>query len=125
MKSETKRHRQLKYVIHLIILVLIILAAILIMLQKSEDKPNLNKTVDNVNDELLTFARENNLSLDDWPKELLTMLEKNPEAKEFVLNYPIKKDVRPSIDLSAYTDCQDVPLLLQWDERWGYTEYGN
>ena len=69
------------------------------------------------------FAKQNGLSLSEWPEELLDLLEKNPEAQEFVLNYPIKKDLDPEIDLTEYLDSSDVPLLLQWDERWGYSQY--
>lgn len=69
------------------------------------------------------FAKQNGLSLKEWPEELLDLLEKNPEAQEFVLNYPIKKDLNPEIDLTEYLDSSDVPLLLQWDERWGYSQY--
>lgn len=69
------------------------------------------------------FARENGISLGAWPEELLDLLEKNPEAKDFVLNYPLKKDLETEIDLSEHLDNDGVPLLLQWDERWGYTEY--
>lgn len=69
------------------------------------------------------FAKQNGLSLSEWPEELLDLLEKNPEAQEFVLNYPIRKDLDPDIDLTEYLDINDVPLLLQWDERWGYSQY--
>ena len=57
------------------------------------------------------------------PNELVELLEKNPEARDFVLNYPQKKDLMPEIDLSEYKNCESVPLLLQWDERWGYRQY--
>lgn len=69
------------------------------------------------------FAKQNGLSLSEWPEELLDLLEKNPEAEAFVLNYPIRKDLDPEIDLTEYLDSNDVPLLLQWDERWGYSQY--
>lgn len=69
------------------------------------------------------FAKQNGLSLSEWPEELLELLEKNPEAQEFVLNYPIRKDLNPEIDLTEYLNGNDVPLLLQWDERWGYSQY--
>lgn len=69
------------------------------------------------------FAKQNGLSLNEWPEELLDLLEKNPEAQEFVLNYPIKKDLDSEIDLTEYLDSSNVPLLLQWDERWGYSQY--
>lgn len=69
------------------------------------------------------FAKEQGLTLADWPESLIKLLEKNPEAKDFVLNYPLKKDLEPEIDLSDCLKEPGVPLLIQWDERWGYTEY--
>lgn len=69
------------------------------------------------------FAALHGLSLSDWPEELLELLEKNPETKEFVWNYPLKKDLEADIDLSEYIGSDKVPLLLQWDQRWGYAEY--
>ena len=75
------------------------------------------------NPSVRNFAKQNGLSLSEWPEDLLDLLEKNPEAQEFVLNYPIKKDLDPEIDLSEYLDSSEVPLLLQWDERWGYSQY--
>ncbi len=69
------------------------------------------------------FAEENNLELSDWPEELVTLLDENPDTKEFVLNYPIKKNKDFEINLEEYIHSQSVPLLYQWDERWGYKEY--
>lgn len=69
------------------------------------------------------FAQTNQLPTSAWPDSLLELMEKNPETEEFVLNYPIKKDLRPEIDLSEYEGSRRVPLLMQWDERWGYSEY--
>lgn len=69
------------------------------------------------------FAAMHQLPLSAWPDSLLELMEKNPEVEEFVLNYPIKKDLRPEIDLSEYENSRRVPLLMQWDERWGYSEY--
>ena len=69
------------------------------------------------------FAKLHGLSEDDWPKELIEMLEKNPETKDYVLNYPLKKDNDYEIDLSELSCSENVPLLLQWDERWGYNTY--
>lgn len=69
------------------------------------------------------FAEENHLTRSQWPEELLAYGEKNPEVQEFVLNYPLNKDKEPEIDLSEAVNTDTVPLLMQWDERWGYTEY--
>lgn len=77
------------------------------------------------NNVIADFAKEHDLELDAWPDSLIELLEKNPDAEDFVLNYPIKKDLSYEIDLRDYINNSNVPLLLQWDERWGYTKYGD
>lgn len=124
MHTKTKERRQKKFCFDLLFLVVIIFSVIFILFLRNEEKPSMKKTEESANNELLSFARENDLSLSAWPPVLLTLLEKNTDAKDFVLNYPIMKDVDQQIDLSEYKDSDSVPLLLQWDERWGYTEYG-
>ena len=71
------------------------------------------------------FAEAHGLSRAAWPEELIELLERNPDAEEFVLNYPLKKDQSFEIDLSEHEHCKNVPLFFQWDERWGYTIYGS
>lgn len=75
------------------------------------------------NERIRDFAAENDLSVDAWPAELVELMEKNPETEDFVLNYPLKKNLHPEIDLSEYLNADTVPLLLQWDERWGYHKF--
>lgn len=74
---------------------------------------------------ILAFAKEHSLKPSDWPSELVKLLEKNPETEEYVLNYPLLKDRQQDIDLSELTGTGSVPLLLQWDTRWGYQKYGS
>lgn len=81
--------------------------------------PNSPQTLSDV----AQFALEHDLQMDAWPPKLLELMEKNPDTKEFVLNYPLKKGERTQIDLEEYTNTQEVPLLFQWDQRWGYGEY--
>ncbi len=73
--------------------------------------------------DLEAFAREHDLDLSQWPQDLLEAAQRNPEMERFVLHYPINKDSMPEIDLDEYQNADSVPLLLQWDERWGYTQY--
>jgi cell division septal protein FtsQ len=40
----------------------------------------------NTNILIRNFAKENNLSISEWPDELIELLDKNPETKDFVLN---------------------------------------
>ncbi len=71
------------------------------------------------------FAHENNMSISEWPQEMIDLLNRNPEAEEFVVNYPLLKDKTYDIDLSDSDFNASVPHFLQWDERWGYAPYGD
>jgi hypothetical protein len=57
-----------------------------------------------------------------YPKELIALLETNPETREFVLDYPFRPDAR---QLTLDMDRETVPLFLQWDRNWGYEKYGS
>ena len=59
-----------------------------------------------------------------YPEELLELLTTNIETIEFVLNYPEKKNNLPA-ETVGETRSGEIPLLLQWDERWGYQNYGD
>ena len=68
------------------------------------------------------YAQHANVPYGKYPKDLIALLETSPEAKDFVLDYPLREELE--IDLSAYgTD--SVPLFLQWDPMWGYEQYGS
>ena len=77
----------------------------------------------NINPLICEFALKNRILITEWPEELVELLDKNPETKDFVLDYPLLKDSSPEIDLSEHTDTDSVPLLFQWDQRWGYNQY--
>lgn len=62
---------------------------------------------------------------EQYPAELLELLNKNPETLEFVYDYPNNKDKVFDIDISGDLKSGKVPLFLQWDERWGYSTYGD
>ena len=59
-----------------------------------------------------------------YPEELLELLTTNIETIDFVLNYPEKKNNSPA-ETVGETRSGEIPLLLQWDERWGYQNYGD
>ena len=65
------------------------------------------------------------LAEEEYPESLIALWEKNPEAQNFVLNYPKNKDKDVEIDLAGEVTKGTIPLFLQWDERWGYETYGN
>ena len=69
------------------------------------------------------FAEEHGIFYSEYPESLIELLERNPETEAFVLNYPFRDDTE--IDLSEYDLSEGVPLLMQWDPRWGYETYGS
>jgi len=69
------------------------------------------------------YADAHNISYGQYPQSLIELLERNPEAEEFVLEYPLY--VQGEYDLSETDRENGVPLLLQWDQRWGYVKYGS
>lgn len=95
------------------------------LLTSTDSNTTSNGHLSGNNNVIADFAKEHDLELDAWPDSLIELLEKNPDAEDFVLNYPSKKDLIYEIDLREYINNSNVPLLLQWDERWGYTKYGD
>jgi hypothetical protein len=63
--------------------------------------------------------------ISQFPKELIELYKNNPDARSFVLAYPNHKDDSTIGELSARELSGGVPLLMQWDERWGYARYGS
>ncbi len=57
-----------------------------------------------------------------YPPEYLDLLARNSETLEFVLGYPAHHGDAPGQSLTEPLDT--MPLLLQWDMRWGYQPYG-
>ena len=73
--------------------------------------------------ELMKYADEKEVSYDTYPESLVELMERNPEAEEFVQNYPFREG--KTVDLSGYDVSKGVPLFLQWDYQWGYLPYGD
>lgn len=59
---------------------------------------------------------------DEYPEKLLMSLSMNIELTPFVIDYPSKKGKVYSEDVGDYDG--NIPRLFQWDERWGYGDYG-
>lgn len=69
------------------------------------------------------YANANGIDMSEYSEELISLYERNPDASDFVLEYPLKKNETHEINLSKYENCKTVPLLMQWDQDWGYSEY--
>ena len=111
MKQRTKINETL------LVIVLGLVISSIVMLRLTLFQPSFTqKTIQD-------YAKEKGISYREYPESLVELLERNPETESFVLNYPFREDI--PIDMSTIDRTQGVPLLLQWDPRWGYDQYGN
>ena len=62
-------------------------------------------------------VREIMANKDQYPEQLIELLKSNEETVDFVFDYPEKKDTTPADTVGEVVQGQ-IPLLLQWDERW-------
>lgn len=60
---------------------------------------------------------------DAYPEQLLNELAKNSELIDFVLGYPGTEGEAGGFTAEELE--AEHPLLMQWDTRWGYAEYGS
>lgn len=72
--------------------------------------------------EVKAFAESKNISVGEYPWEMIGLYESNPETREFVLDYPFRE--KQTVDVTGYGR-ETVPLFLQWDPMWGYEDYGS
>lgn len=73
-------------------------------------------------EQVKAYADSMGLRYSDYPESLIDLLARNSEAEDFVLHYPLR-DTLSTEPLSFSRNY--VPLMLQFDERWGYTKYGS
>ena len=59
-----------------------------------------------------------------YPDKILQNLAINSEMKQFVIDYPSKINIVFDGDFTVDVLTDEVPLFLQYDERWGYADYG-
>ena len=69
------------------------------------------------------YAEEKGIFYAEYPQSMIDLLERNPETEDFVLNYPFRDEV--AAEAFAYDRSEGVPLMMQWDKRWGYLKYGS
>lgn len=63
---------------------------------------------------------------DKYAEALSELLELNAEAADYVNGYPDREEYRSRpVDLTDDFQSGEVPLLMQWDRRWGYDAYGD
>lgn len=60
-----------------------------------------------------------------YPEDMVVFAQKYEQVIDYVYDYPELKDSHTEIDLTLEASSDTVPLLLQWDARWGYVPYGS
>ena len=131
-RNKRRYYRALAIRIGICVAILVILISIVVTLVKkiffSKDETEEAQKEAEVltTQELLEkTAQENDFSVEEYPEQLIELLEKNPEAEEYVLNYPLKKGTYTDENLKDPEETNGLPLLIQWDDRWGYFEYAD
>lgn len=62
----------------------------------------------------------------DHPELLIEAIEGNTELTEFVYHYKDREEYQnKKVSVKEEIKKGEIPLLMQWDLRWGYNEYGN
>lgn len=68
-------------------------------------------------------------NLYEYSESMLKLAANNPDALDFVENYPKhKSDIKPSGSVTQEeldSSEKGIPRFQQWDSRWGYLTYGN
>lgn len=59
------------------------------------------------------------------PESLKTLYSKNKEARQFVRDYEKNHENPVDTDITGDVAEGKIPLFIQWDERWGYQQYGD
>ena len=121
MELQSKFHPIIKLLIALLVLLVMIYPGYLLYQRISTDPSAMTQAELTVR----AYAKEHQISFKRYPESIIALLDRNPETETFVLEYPIKKDDDIQVDLSSYKGSEDVPLFLQWDQQWGYIEYGS
>lgn len=115
--NSMKRNRGIKRIILLAIVTGIFIFSFLLDKKKVDTIP---VSYFKSNEDYSTFVRNYN----SYPEELIDMFSRNPDMAEYILGYPEKKGKVYS-DTIGQIERGEVPLLLQYDVRWGYGFYGD
>lgn len=131
VKSQKKRRRH-KVLFKRCIGVICLLTMILGMLQlakrvgmiKSGSWNNDFSLSEELNELEASLIRKRIDESDENADTLKMLLKNNPETIEFVREYKEKKN-HPPAETIGEVNQGEIPLLLQWDKRWGYCSYGD
>ena len=119
-RGRKKRKSVSSVLLPILIIIIIGIAAYIVWDSFNGESPFVSATAE---EQVSNYAEKNGLNYEDYPEQLIALLSRNSEAKDFVLSYPKEYNEDHEIDLSNYKNSTSVPLFMQWDKRWGYIRY--
>ena len=99
---------------------IIIFCAVISLTNRKNDIDSAETTSAITQEEVIN---EDTVDFSSIPESLVNLYNVNPDARDFVLRYNIENALPHEIDRSSLLESESVPLLMQWDKRWGYNEY--
>ena len=135
-KRKLKRKRIIRHNIR-VVFTLLVITSIILFLAGRFFKTFLDKIDNNNTSSVMSYSvksSDNNdtyditnmsYNMDEIPAQLIDFMEHRPETTDFVMSYPEKHDTTSYLDLSKEVTAGEIPLFIQWDERWGYKQYGD
>lgn len=107
--GKRRRRKQIRRVWLLIAVLLVVVAAVRLV-------PDFSRKL----------FQTSQLQSDEYPEILRELYDTNEETYDFVKDYTNRENyMNEPIDLSRDYESGSVPLLMQWDKRWGYNAYGD
>lgn len=128
-RQKIRRRRFSRFFFALFVLVIVGVGSCINRAESSEESIALGAEVEHQNktDGMSGGFRKRKFliqNLSQIPDELKETLSKYPETLPFVLGYPGPEE-KPEIQLAKEWEQGTIPLLIQWDCRWGYEPYGD
>lgn len=89
--------------------------------QEAAKKPKIKELTDKEKLDII------NKKADVYPASLAKVANEKPELVNFVYDYPKKKNPNntKTVAKESLSTHNKFPLFSQWDDRWGYTQYGD
>lgn len=142
------RQRRSRYSLEYMLPTIILLAAVLLIavvvvllivgISGSDDQPTVQSSVysEETTEEAPTETTERELTQEEkkqiilsdpaaYSEQMRKMVEDFPQTIDFVYYLPWLDGTGSDPDLSSLVGAEEMPLLLQFDERWGYLPYGS
>ena len=86
---------------------------------------------DDAREVITLYADKHDIDEDVYPDYMVEGMVRNPEMREFVLDYPYHMEEDEDVDITSISIRDDIehtegiPEFYQWDKRWGYRTYGS